>query len=210
MDIAKRQLLRDLEIDLWVLRPAPETLGESQLPDERLTPVVAPATPAELKSTSSTETPLPLPKRRVGKSVMTEDAETDMAVVCVSAPGVLMLLESHESPGYEKSVRRLVADLLATTVGDWQISVRETQFTWPPTGVTKLQSQDGCRALGAFVEKQLQESGARWVLATATVTDWLADGLLDDKLISMPPIQNLSADSEQKKQLWRQIQTRLT
>ena len=139
--------------------------------------------------------------------------ETDIAVDCVSAPGVLLLHESTQSPHSPEYRRgsggRLVNDLLATAVGDWQMSVRETQFRWPPAGVAKLQPQDASRVLCAFVEKQMQECGARWVFATETVINWLADGLPGEKLIGIPSLRDLSADGERKKQLWRQIQTRL-
>lgn len=210
MDMAKRALLRELGIDVWLLRTAPETLAEEPVLAARSSRVVATGASTEASAEPSSQTADPLPESSVAEPVKTANVKTDIAVVCVSAPGVLLLHESRQPHGVGKSNSRLVTDLLAATAGDWQISVREAQFTWPPAGVTKLQSQDGCRALGAFVEKQLQECDARWVLATDTVVNWLAGGLPGDKLIGIPPLQNLSADSEQKKRLWRQIQTRLT
>ncbi|MCZ6619517.1 MAG: hypothetical protein O7E57_15450 [Gammaproteobacteria bacterium] len=209
MDIAKRQLLRDLEIDVWVLRPFLNAHRNETTHGQHAT-VAQPATGLDVgtEPTAHTVEQSQLPVREpVGSS----ETDTGIAVSCVSAPGVLLLFEA--TPPLQDRRRiggRLVNDLLAAVSGDWQISVRETQFTWPLVGVANLPSQDGPRALGAFVEKQMQECGAGWVLATRKVIDLLADGLLGDKLISMPPIQDLVADSEQKKQLWRQIQTRLT
>lgn len=206
MDIAKRQLLRDLGIDVWVLRSSPETLSKESTHRSQGASVVAAVTPAEVRFDPSPQTV----ERSVREPVEKSDSDTIIDVACVSAPGVLLLLDSPQPVQARRSGGRLVTDLLATTTGDWQITVRETQFRWPPAGVAKLQSQDGSRALGAFVEKQMQECGARWVLATDTVIDWLADGLLGDKLIGIPPIQDLGADGEQKRLLWRQIQTRLS
>ena len=204
MDIAKRQLLRDLGIDVWILRSSPETLSKEST--HQGASVVAIAPPAEVRVEPTPQTV----ERSVREPVEKSASDTIIDVACVSAPGVLLLLDSPQPVQARRSGGRLVTDLLATTTGDWQITVRETQFRWPPAGIAKLQSQDGSRALSAFVEKQMQECGARWVLATDTVIDWLADGLLGDKLIGIPPIQDLGADGEQKRLLWRQIQTRLS
>ena len=209
MDIVKRQLLRDLEIDVWVLRPFLKT-HRNETTDDQHAIVAQPGTGSDVGTEPTAQT-VERPQLPVREHLGSTETDTGIAVSCVSAPGVLLLFDTA-SPLQDRSRigGRLVTDLLAAVSGDWQISVRKTQFTWPLVGVAKLPAQDGPRALGAFVEKQMQECGASWVLATRKVIDLLADGLLGDKLISMPPIQVLVADSEQKKQLWRQIQTRLT
>jgi len=107
--------------------------------------------------------------------------------------------------------RRLGRDLMSSSLGHWQDRPRETVFDWHPEKVTGV-AVSGRRALGAFVNKQLDDlASGGYVLVCEEVLGLLSDlteiaGNRDLKLCTTASLARLATDVDAKRTLWAQIQ----
>ena len=82
-------------------------------------------------------------------------------VLCLAKEDSLLLIE----PTDLRAGRRFGADLLAAVTGNWADAARQLLFEWPQAGIANDELSVS-KALGAFVSRQLGESGVRMKLGT--------------------------------------------
>ncbi len=144
---------------------------------------------------------------------VTHDAVPDVALepverfelVCIRAPGALLF----SPPLAAVSHRRLAQDIALSV----QVALRQSggvaefvDFRYPQIEGTVEGNWQG--ALKAFTSKQQGLVASRLVLATHETAGRFA-GWLDEQLLPMPEVVELSGSAELKQALWQQIRSRL-
>ena len=121
--------------------------------------------------------------------------EPPFAVVAFGVPGALLVADA--SPRRQEAL--LARDVLRAASGDWSAAAARARFDWPQPGASGVSGP----ALAAFVEKQVEDTGARLLL----VTDAAAERLdhWPRGTVGVPDLPSL-ADPEKKLTLWRRIQ----
>jgi hypothetical protein len=218
----RTSILRLLGIDVWVQRQAAtEAVAAQPVAEERdparLTRELreslqeSPRRSARADSGSaavSTATPV-VPQTNASPAV-SKAADNDFPacrVVALHRSEGLLLADGADLT----LARRLGRDLMASHAGGWKDRPSETLFDWQPEKVSGV-SLSGRRALGAFINKQLDdlESGAV-VLACTGVLELLPElpesaGNRGLRLCKTVSLTELATDTAAKRVLWTQIQ----
>lgn len=122
-------------------------------------------------------------------------------VLCLAKEDSLLLIE----PTDLRAGRRFGADLLAAVTGNWADAARQLLFEWPQAGIANDELSVS-KALGAFVSRQLGESGVRMKLVGSEVLERL--GTMPEECLVTAPTDQLMTDGELKRALWKEISRR--
>lgn len=179
--VQKQQLLRDMGIDVWRLRPrASAAEGVQERTDAGIEPFKVVCLASE--------------------HIMLLLDVADSAAYTGADAGAFAVANARH-------IRRFGHDLLASVAGDWQIKLREAVFAWPQPGLATAQGE-AVKALSAFVDKQLADGIPKEiVLISEKVVDRLPDVSLPEATILVPPIDQLMCDWQLKRKLWLVLQT---
>jgi len=218
----RAKLLKDLGIDVWRLRPGADNVVNAPGRQVESSPEHAVSETTSTREASLTEVPpqeRPAQKDPAGKPAVplmkVPDPIDDFTVVCVRRGDATYVMCTSDLQGREKvglnAARRFALDVLAIMAGSRGMAekpgqpVSELVFDWPQPGVDNTR-EHASKALGAFVDKQLDDAGSGPFAVCEKVARLLADDALPGSVIRTPDLIRLLHDGELKKALWRQLQ----
>ncbi len=197
----RRRLLHDMGIEVWYIRAEAQktAVGHAAEPASNLSREDAPTDPP------STGQPLAvgMPSVDVEPDVSNlrgpstapppaRAADPPYTVVAHGAPGVLLVVDALEGGGGVILAR----DIVRAVCRDWAGAVGQARFDWPQPGASGASAP----ALAAFIEKQVEDYGAKRLLIAESTASRLGDDA--DDFIRVPDLPSLG-DAEAKSQLWR-------
>ena len=198
----RRQILEDLGIEVWrqrhrgaaaQAREAKPHL-EEPLPRRRAAPKAgAHRRPAEVGAHGQPAGPGTEPQRRPLVAATPTDEAFTLIATC--ADGALVATGAFAN----RKQAALAGDIARCAGRDWTASVKQVRFDWPLPGITGKADA----ALGAFLEKQMQDFAAPRPLVTASMAEKIPPGAFD--FMAIPDLEQLE-DPQAKRQLWRQLQ----
>ena len=203
MDPRRTQILNDMGIEAWRLRSAEAAAAPSR--PERQVPTQARAPAAPPRRTAPSPPPPPRnqpaarqtePARHGPTDVPTGDSFSVIAFCAASQDGGALLACSGLA-GRGQAV--LAADIVRCLCRNWTATVRRIEFNWPLPGVSGAAEP----ALGAFLDKQLDDFSVTRALATASAAAQLPPGGID--FITIPDLAEFDSP-DAKRALWRQLQ----
>lgn len=136
------------------------------------------------------------PTRHGPTDVPTGDSFSVIAFCAASQDGGA-LLACERLSGRGQAV--LAADIVRCLCRNWAATVRRIEFNWPLPGVSGAAGP----ALGAFLDKQIDDFSVTRALATASAAAKLPPGGID--FITIPDLAELDSP-DAKRLLWRQLQ----
>ena len=93
----------------------------------------------------------------------------------------------------------LAGDIARCACRNWTADLKHLRFDWPLPGV----GGSAAPALGAFLERQMQDFAVRRLLVTASMANKVPSGAIDH--ITIPDLEQLD-DPDAKRELWRRLQ----
>ncbi len=219
LDSRRRKILRDMGIDVWVLRAVPgQAAGASSAPAiaELPTGSLAAATPpnpaaAARAALTGIAAQQAEPRRSDGSRRRAETPDSAPAerivVESVALKGVVLLLYGPVS----RRDQRLAHDVVSSAVAAWSEKPVHRRFSWPPAAPAGKSAADANglpvlrRALRAFVDKDLHDHQAHKVLYVGAVAEHLPDTWPGARVLRLPALGELSRDAEAKKRLWTEM-----
>ena len=122
-------------------------------------------------------------------------AEEAFALTVTCAKGVLVATGAFAS----RKQAALAGDLARCACRDWSANVKQLRFDWPLPGVVG----NAASALGAFLDKQMQDFAVQRPLVAASMVRKIPPGAFD--CIVIPDLEQLD-DPDAKRVLWRLLQ----
>ena len=190
-------------IEAWRLRSAEPAAAPSR--PERQVPTQARAPAAPPRRTAPSPPPPPRnqpaarqtePARHGPTDVPTGDSFSVTAFCAASQDGgALLACESLSGRGQAV----LAADIVRCLCRNWAATVRRIEFNWPLPGVSGAAGP----ALGAFLDKQIDDFSVTRALATASAAAKLPRDGID--FITIPDLAEVDSP-DAKRLLWRQLQ----
>ncbi len=185
-------MLRQMGVDVWLLRrETAEALAELSAP-ERLLPTAEPA-----QTEAAQRAPVAQPEPRPQPPVSGPEVQP-FSVYCLSKGPVLMLVEL----GASKAERRFALDVLAASSGLFGGNAAQLAFEWPQPGVDNNPGTVR-KALRAFVAKQLGDQQPEQILIGREVAGRLEQ--LPEGAIELAPLAELMVDGALKRALWAEL-----
>jgi DNA polymerase III psi subunit len=197
----RRRILGDLGIEVWRVRrtevgegaSAPATAPVSapeQVVDGRSAAAALTRGAASAGAASTVAAPLAPAPRLEG--------------VALALPGAVLFLAGRPV-GRDA---RFARDLLAAAAGAYALEPELRRFEWPPSmPLPGAQSPDaGQRALAAFLDKLLQDSGAKALLIETPMADLLPTSLAGVLIVRFPELSGLARDGAAKRAVWASLQ----
>lgn len=230
LDDRHRRILRQMNVDVWVLRAAPGQGRAGRAPDVAVeaqpaaaaaalraaldrtsTPPTVAGRPAAAPAAAPAPTPAPAPLPDIPGAVSDAAGGQPFEVVSVALPGVVLLLDGAVS----RRDMRLARDLVSAVAGDWNRQPERRRFVWPPTsGVLPGSAGDAhpdragsaaSRALRAFADKHLEDHRARLLICAGQVGERLADDWDGVRLLRIAALSQLGRDAAAKRRLWAEL-----
>ena len=205
---ARRRLLRDMGIEVWYARAGGEEPVDTGADDGAEGAAAGAGKvhtgPADGDAPGRTDNDPPnfSPAPSVPGAEQSPDAdepgppdEVPFAVVALGLPGAVLVVDAFP----RKQEAALARDLLRTARRDWSAAIGQTRFEWPQPSLSGASGP----ALMAFVEKQVEDFGARLLLVTESAAGRLGDCPME--IVRVPDLPAL-ADPRNKSALWRRFQ----
>lgn len=212
----RRRILGDLGIEVWRLRSTrSDRTVDAQVvePDSDLeirgaaaprssAPAASVAVPAAARSAqaagpNSANTPHPAREPAALPALRVEG-------YAFALPGAVLLLAARPV-GRDA---RFARDLLAAAAGSYAAEPELRRFEWPPSMLLPgTQSPDaGPRALAAFLDKLLQDTGAKALLIEATIADLLPTARSGVLVVRIANLSELAREGAAKRAVWSLLQ----
>jgi hypothetical protein len=230
----RRQILADMGIDVWRPRPAggPDeaTLEQTATPAQEAPAQEAPAQAAPRRTTpppalnpkvrratgrgestaaqplqsATAAEPAQAPTRQA-RQIADATGSAALSVLSIALPGAVMLIEGE----LVKRDQRLALDVLAAASGDRQAKPALRRFDGQPVPAGGAVSPGSVhRALQAFVDKDLDDHGARILLCSEPLAALLPEWPQRRRVI-LPSLDLLGRDAACKRALWQALQRAL-
>ncbi|HAR29892.1 MAG TPA: hypothetical protein DCR65_00110 [Gammaproteobacteria bacterium] len=206
----RRRILGDLGIEVWRLRSTQaESVARAQViephTDRELARAaaplasapVAPAPSAAAAGPNSANTPHPAREPSAIPALRVEGYG-------LALPGAVLLLAGRPV-GRDA---RFARDLLAAAAGSYAAEPELRRFEWPPAlPLPGTQSPDAAqRALAAFLDKLLQDMGAKALLVEAAIAEMLPAAFADVLVVRFPNLSGLAREGAAKRAVWSSLQ----